>query len=64
MNNILLMLDILACQPGTYGAGCLQRRVCHCTDENGCNIFSGVCNGICAEGWYGKYCNERKYAVY
>ncbi|KAG8199340.1 hypothetical protein JTE90_011806 [Oedothorax gibbosus] len=51
------------CEPGTYGAGCKQKRSCKCADSKNCDIYSGICKRNCTTGWYGKYCNETPVGI-
>ncbi|XP_071854084.1 uncharacterized protein [Apostichopus japonicus] len=61
------------CEPGKYGAGCLQD--CHCENEGSCNRFTGECDtggcqatwsgsncqipDVCPMGYYGNQCTEK-----
>ncbi|XP_071813580.1 uncharacterized protein [Apostichopus japonicus] len=43
------------CEPGQYGAGCLQD--CHCQNQGSCNRFTGECDtGGCQATWSGNNC--------
>ncbi|XP_075528849.1 receptor-type tyrosine-protein phosphatase kappa-like isoform X2 [Dermacentor variabilis] len=52
------------CADGTFGAGCQQKRTCHCQHGVGCHPQWGVCaGGTCEEGYRDEpYC-EREYPV-
>ncbi|XP_071854063.1 uncharacterized protein [Apostichopus japonicus] len=61
------------CEPGKYGAGCLQD--CHCENQDSCNRFTGECDtegcqatwsgnncqipDVCPEGYYGNQCTDK-----
>ncbi|KAG1693499.1 Angiopoietin-1 receptor [Nymphon striatum] len=49
-----------ACEIGTYGAGCTQKRECHCKDTGHCNTVTGHCeHQECENGWIGRpFCDR------
>ncbi|GIY53439.1 helitron_like_N domain-containing protein [Caerostris extrusa] len=47
------------CRSGTYGAGCSEKRNCHCANGTNCDVFTGLCNEGCDNNWHGKHCDER-----
>eukprot|EP00057_Strongylocentrotus_purpuratus_P006041 XP_011660515.1 PREDICTED: angiopoietin-1 receptor-like [Strongylocentrotus purpuratus] len=51
------------CNPGTYGANCLQ--LCHCSPSNICTKDTGECiDGTeCQEGWTGVNCQVRRSPI-
>ncbi|XP_055931526.1 tyrosine-protein kinase receptor Tie-1-like isoform X2 [Argiope bruennichi] len=51
------------CKPGTFGAGCTETRQCHCSNGKGCDIFTGSCDGECADNWFGKHCDNYMAAL-
>ncbi|GIY77065.1 receptor-type tyrosine-protein phosphatase T [Caerostris darwini] len=51
------------CRSGTYGAGCSEKRNCHCANGTNCDVFTGLCNEGCDNNWHGKHCDERLVGV-
>ncbi|XP_030852531.1 angiopoietin-1 receptor-like [Strongylocentrotus purpuratus] len=51
------------CNPGTYGADCLQE--CHCSPRNICTKDTGECidGTACQEGWTGVNCQVRSSPI-
>ncbi|XP_030852532.1 angiopoietin-1 receptor-like [Strongylocentrotus purpuratus] len=51
------------CNPGTYGANCLQE--CHCSSPNICTNDTGECidGTACQEGWTGVNCQVRRSPI-
>ena len=44
------------CHPGSWGINCLNK--CRCKNKGQCDPVTGEC--ICADGWYGRECEEGK----
>ena len=54
-----MYFNFTECHPGSWGVNCLNK--CRCKNGGTCDPVTGEC--ICADGWYGRECEEGKSNV-
>lgn len=57
------MLQLLACNSGSYGLGCSE-SCGQCLDGDKCLNTNGTCLTGCSAGYRGHTCDKRAYMMY
>ena len=55
---VFLIAFLTECFYGSYGVDCKQNCPGKCKNNVTCDPLTGLCNGGCAAGWNGSYCNK------